>query len=223
MEKKATWAVCLVLVLGSFTWAVLAQDEEPTFVIPENLPELKAPIIVTTCGQSPGALMVKLICDQVGIDCVEADLLTADEMTAECSDFEDVRDFAGVLFVTTGTSLKGMGAAGVDVDSEVSRCLALIDAAKELGMVIIVGQVEGPSRRVDEYDEDSIRAMSPLADLLITRDDVNEDEYFTTLAEQNGIPQIFISDTIDLQILLPLLFQEETSEETEEASGGEDG
>ena len=48
--------------------------------------------------------------------------------------------------------------------------------------------------------------MSPLADLLITRTDANEDGYFTTLAEENEIPQIFIEDTIDLGVLFPLIF-----------------
>lgn len=214
MAKTVVWAVTLALVLSCLAWTALAQEEEPTFVLPENLPELRAPIIVTTCGQSPGALMVKLICDQVGIDCEEIDLLTADELLAECP--EDIKDYAGVLFVTTGTSLKGMGAAGVDVDTEVARCIALVEAAKELGMLIIVGQIEGPSRRVDEYDEASIGAMSPLADLLITRSDINEDGYFTALAEENEIPQIFIDETLDLQILLPLLFPAEAEGEPEE-------
>jgi hypothetical protein len=213
MAKKAAWVVCLALILGCLTWTLLAQEseEEPTFVLPENLPELRAPIIVTTCGQSPGALMVALICDQEDIACEEMDLLTADELLAECP--EDIKDYAGVLFVTTGTSLKGMGAAGVDVDTEVARCIALITAARDLGMIIVVAQIEGPSRRVDEYDEASIRAMSPLADLLITRLDINEDGYFTDLAEELEIPQIFIEETLDLEVLLPLLFPPETEEE----------
>ena len=214
MAKKAVWAVTLALVLSCSAWTALAQEEEPEFVLPENLPELTAPIIVTTCGQSPGALMVKLICDQEGIACEEMDLLTADELLAECP--EDIKDFAGVLFVTTGTSLKGMGAAGIDVDSEVARCIALIAAARDLEMIIIVGQIEGPNRRTDEYDEVSIRAMSPLADLLITRSDINEDGYFTNLAEELEIPQIFIDETLDLQFLLPLLFPAETEGEAEE-------
>jgi hypothetical protein len=196
-------AFSLTAVVGM---TVLAQE----FVLPENLPELNVPILVTTCGQSPGALMVKLICDEVGIPCVEADLITADEFLSECS--EEELDKTGVLFVTTGTSLKGMGAAGIDVDSEVARCTALIAAAKDLGMIIIVGQIEGPSRRVDEYDEASITAMSPLADLLITRSDVNEDGYFTDLAEDLGIPQIFIQETLDLEVLLPMLFPMEQPE-----------
>jgi len=207
MKRTAVWGlVALGFVVGL---VALAQE----FVIPENLPELHRPILVTTCGQSPGALMVKLICDQLGIPCTEGDLLTADEFLSECSG--ETLDKVGVLFVTTGTSLKGMGAAGVEVDTEVARCTALIEAAREQGMIIIVGQIEGPSRRVDEYDEASITAMSPLADLLITRSDVNDDGYFTDLAETLGIPQIFIEETLDLEVLLPILFPAETETPSE--------
>ncbi len=200
MRKTIAWMVSLALVLG-LGLAAVSQE----FVIPEGLPVLVTPILATTCGQSPGALMVELICNEVGLYCEDIDLLTADELAAECP-MDAATQTAGVLFVTTGTSLKGMGAAGVDLDSEISRCTQLIAMAKERGLFVIVGQIEGPSRRVDEYDEASISSMSPLADLLITRSDVDDDGYFTTLAEENGIPQIFINETLDLEALLPLLF-----------------
>ncbi len=199
--KKLTTITAILLLLVVSSLAVVAQE----FDIPENLPILVAPVYVTTCGQSPGALMVGLLLGEAGIAHEQIDLLTADELLAECP-VDTMRDSAGVLIVTTGTSLKGMGAAGVDVDSEVSRCTALIEAAREYGMIIIVAQVEGASRRVDEYDEQTITSMSPLADMLITRVDANDDGYFTTLAEELGLPQIFITDTLDLGILFPLIF-----------------
>ncbi len=192
----------LLAVVCVFVGAAAAQQTVDGFVIPGNLPLLKLPIVVTTCGQGPGALMFDVICDTAGIPCEERELLTVEEFVSECTG-----DTAwNVLVIITGTSLKGMGAAGVDVDSEVKRCLALIEAARELGVTIIVAQIEGPSRRTDEYDEKSIRAMTPEADLLITRSDVNDDGYFTRIAEEKGIPQIFIEKTLDLQKLLPILF-----------------
>jgi hypothetical protein len=148
-------------------------------------------------------MMIKLICDQLGIPCIQSDLLTVDELVALCNGPNPPR----VLFVTTGTSLKGMGAAGVDVDYEVNRCRALVQKARELGLTIIVGQIEGPSRRTDEYDEKSIRAMTPEADLLITRSDINWDGYFTKISEEKGIPQIFINQPLDLLQIFPKIFQ----------------
>lgn len=190
-----------LLVLSGFAWGALAQQ----FVLPDKLPPLVAPIIVTTCGQSPGALMFKLECDVVGIACTENDLLTVTELQAQCDPAQPTQ-WVKVLVITTGTSLKGMGAAGVDVDSEVARCIALIEEAKKQGITVIVAQIEGPGRRVDEYDEKTIASLSPLADLLITRADINGDGYFTNLATEKGIPQIFINETLDLEVLLPLLF-----------------
>jgi hypothetical protein len=201
MRKAAAFGVLLALVL--FGGVSIAWSQE--FVLPENLPALQAPIIVTTCGQSPAALMFALICNDLGIECTEMDTLTVTEFLAECDPSQPTQ-WAKVLVITTGTSLKGMGAAGVDVDSEVARCLGLIEEAKRLGIIVIVAQIEGIARRVDEYDEKSITSMSPLADFLITRADINGDGYFTTLAAENGIPQVFINETLDLERLLPLLF-----------------
>jgi hypothetical protein len=204
---RRMWAV----LLGVLSLALLGLvgagtlGEAPTFQIPEGLPALKAPILTTTCGQAPGAMMVQLICSTMltpPLASENLDTITAAELAEKCAS----GPVYGVLFVTTGTSLKGMGAAGVEIDSEVARCTALIAKAKELGIFVIVGQIEGPSRRTDETDEKSITSLSPLADLLITRSDVNGDGYFTTLAEAKKIPQIFITDTIDLSTLLPLLF-----------------
>lgn len=198
------WDLSLAtLVIGS---ALAAGGQEFGFL--QGMPDLRPPILVTTCGQTPGALILALVCDEVGIACVRQDLVYAGDLAADCPLAAETYH-AGVLFVTTGASVEGMETAGVDVDSEVARCVVLIERAKELGMVVIVGQIEGPPRRVNEYDETSIQAMSPLADLLITRADVNEDGYFTALAEEIGIPQIFIDETLDLRVLLPLLFPSE--------------
>ncbi len=164
MNRLRKCFVVGVLVTAAIGLLAVAAAEEATFVLPENLPPLQTPILVTTCGQSPGALMFTLICNHLGLDCTEMDLLTLAEFQSQCDPSQPTQ-WAKVLVITTGTRLKGMGAAGVDVDSEVARCLGLIAEAKAQGMVVIVAQIEGIARRVDEYDEKSIESMSPLADL----------------------------------------------------------
>ena len=42
-----------------------------------------------------------------------------------------------VLFITTGTSMKGMGAAGTDINDEIARINALIAEAKKQGIYVI--------------------------------------------------------------------------------------
>ena len=71
---------------------------------------------------------------------------------------------------------------------------------------MIVAQVEGASRRVDESDEQSIRAMTPLADVLVTHNQANKDGYFTKTAAEKKIPQIFIDQQLDLLKVFPQIF-----------------
>ena len=124
-----------------------------------EVPSVETPVIITTCGQSPGAVMVKmsLLHSQIA----PAD--TKNDMTAA--------DLAGkgykTLIVTTGTSGKGMGAAGTDVNKEIARCKEIIKAARDEGMVVITAHVEGMARRTDQADQDSIDEIIPLGDAIL--------------------------------------------------------
>jgi hypothetical protein len=100
-----------------------------------------------------------------------------------------------------------MGAAGVSVDQEVRRVLAVIAEARKQNIVVVGVQLEGPPRRVDETDEASIRAVTPQSNLLIVRSDVNGDGYFTKVAKEKEIPLIFIREALDVKYLLPALFK----------------
>ncbi|MDR7520111.1 MAG: DUF6305 family protein, partial [Armatimonadota bacterium] len=166
--------------------------------VPPGTPVLREPAVVTTCGQSPGALMVKVMCDEAKVECVQADLLKPEQLAA--GKFK-------TLIVTMGTSLKGMGAAGVNVDSELRRIRAVLAEARRLKLTVVGVQLEGPSRRTDETDEASIRTVAPESDLLIIRSDVNGDGYFTRVAAEKKIPLILIKEALDVKALLPVLFK----------------
>lgn len=170
---------------------------EAQTAIPKNLPELKTPILITACGQSPGGVYVKVICRQLKLDADLEDLATADVLAKKPYK---------TLIVITGTSLKGMGSAGVELSEEIKRCTDLVKKAKSAGIKVIVAQVEGASRRVDESDEQSIRAMTPLADVLVTHNQANKDGYFTKTAAEKKIPQIFIDQQLDLLKIFPQIF-----------------
>ena len=92
-------AVLTIGVLSSFAFAVEA-------------PKLNGPFIVTTCGQSPGAVMVRMSAMQAKIVANHDNKLTAEKLAATG---------AKTLIVTSGTSMKGMGAAGTSVENEIAR------------------------------------------------------------------------------------------------------
>ena len=141
--------------------------------------KLPGPFLMTTCGQSTGSVMCHMAAVQAGLTSTDEHQLLANE-------------------VTTGTSGKGMGAAGTDVDDEIERCTAVIEAAREQGMLIAVAHIEGMSRRTDANDQASIDAMLPLADVIVCVEDSDSDGLFSTYAEENDIPIIIVPDALSL-------------------------
>ena len=167
-----------------------------------SIPKVELPLIVTTCGQSPGALMVWVLCKQIKLPCDRADLLKVEDLKAKAEEGNPYK----TLIITTGTSMKGMGAAGVDIDFEVARIKAIIEEAKKEGILIIGAHIEGMARRVDATDAASIATVIPQSNLLLIREDSNEDGYFTKAAEELGIPIITFKETLDLTGVFKKLF-----------------
>ena len=150
---------------------------------------LHGPYIMTTCGQSTGSVMLHMIATQNGLTSTDDHSLSVD--TFEPGD-------AQTLIITTGTSGKGMGAAGTDIDVEIERCSAVAEAAKEAGMTVVIAHVEGMSRRTDANDQASIDSMLPYADVIMVVEESDSDGLFTDYATENNIPIIEAADTLSL-------------------------
>ena len=197
-EGLAIFSLVLVLTLGLFLGLSLisfaAQQPE--------IPAVETPLVVTTCGQSPGALMIWVLSKQIKLPCDREDLLTAEDLKAKAEEGNPYK----TLIITTGTSMKGMGAAGVNIDYEVARIEAIIAEAKKEGILIIGAHIEGMARRVDATDAASIATVIPESKLLLIREDSNEDGYFTKAAEEQGIPIITFKETLDLSDIFKQLF-----------------
>jgi hypothetical protein len=146
--------------------------------------------------------MVWVLCKQIKLPCDRADLLKVEDLKAKAEEGNPYK----TLIITTGTSMKGMGAAGVDIDFEVARIKAIIEEAKKEGILIIGAHIEGMARRVDATDAASIATVIPQSNLLLVREDSNEDGYFTKAAEELGIPIITFKETLDLTGVFNKLF-----------------
>jgi hypothetical protein len=169
----------------------------------------EVPILLTSCGQSPGPTMVRLFLNRLGL---EHELL--EQATAQ--DLIDRREggapFKSVI-ILTGASLKGMGAAGTSIREELFRTEALIEEARNQGLTIIGAHVEGMDRRAqgaaagDNSDEQSIDAVMPFADVLVVRADGNEDRRFTVLSQEHGIPLVLFEKNMEMGDAFGSLFQ----------------
>ena len=140
--------------------------------------KLPAPFAINSCGQSPGATMLNVVAGQAGLTSVNDNAMDVSGLPADTK----------TLIITTGTSGKGMGAAGTDVNMELDRCLALAEAAKKAGMLVCCAHVEGMSRRTDANDQASIDGILAIADVVLVIDDSDSDGFFTNYCNTNNLP-----------------------------------
>ena len=145
--------------------------------------KLVAPFAITSCGQSPGATMLNVVAGQAGLTSVNDNAMTAAGLPADTK----------TLIITTGTSGKGMGAAGTDVNMELERCKELAEAAKAAGMLVCCAHVEGMSRRTDANDAASIDGILAIADVVLVIEDSDSDGYFTNYCSANNLPLLKVA------------------------------
>jgi hypothetical protein len=193
MNRRLLTVMALALVL--LAGAAVVQAQTP--------PTAPAPVLLTSCGQSPGPVKLQVFLKRLGIDHEYKTDATAKDLAT--------KRFKSVIIVT-GTSLKGMGAAGVSITDELKRTEALIAEAKKQGIMVIGAHVEGMERRAksaapgDNSDEQSIDTVCPVSRLMIVRKDGDEDGRFTAISKAKKIPLITFERNTDLNGVLKSLF-----------------
>ncbi len=166
------------------------------------------PVLLTSCGQSPGPERVRFFLRRLELEHEFFEQATAQDLIDR---LEAGNPFKSIIIVT-GASLKGMGAAGVSIRDELARTEALIAEAKRQGITIIGAHVEGMARRAqgaapgDNSDELSIDAVCPDSDLMIVRQDGNEDRRFSIISENSDIPLILFEKNMELGDVLRRVF-----------------
>ena len=179
-------------------------------IMPQNMSAQTAeePVILTSCGQSPGPTRLKIFMKRLKMDFEENLLVTAKDLVAA----KDAGKPFKTLIIVTGASLKGMGASGVSIDDELARTEALIAEARKQGMTIIGSHIEGMSRRSqgasagDNSDEQSIDAVCPNSDFMIVKKEGDSDGRFTTISKGKDIPLILFEMNTEISDVLKKVF-----------------
>ena len=166
------------------------------------------PVLLTSCGQSPGPTRIQFFLNRLDLQHEFLDMATLQDL----ADRQAAGNPVKTLIIVTGASLKGMGAAGVSMREELIRTEALIAEAKRQGILIIGAHVEGMARRAqgaaagDNSDEQSIDAVMPFSDLLLVRQDGDEDRRFSIISETSGIPLILFEKNMEMGDVLGRVF-----------------
>ena len=171
--------------------------------------KLEQPVLLTSCGQSPGPLKVKVFFGRLGIEHVFNMQASAADLAAKKKEGKPFKS----LIIVTGASLKGMGAAKVSMEEELDRIKKLIAEARKQGIKVVGSHVEGMERRAqgaapgDNSDEQSIDAVCPQSDLLLVRKDGDEDKRFTAISTGKKIPLVTFEKNMELSDVLKNLYQ----------------
>jgi len=199
LSKSIAKAVLFSFLILSVSSTLLAQQKAI---------KAELPVLVTSCGQSPGPMKLKVFMKRLKFDHVYNLQATAENLIAKKKQGTPFKS----IIIVTGASLKGMGAAGISIEDELERAKGLITEARKQGIMIIGAHIEGMARRAqgaapgDNSDELSIDVVCPNSDLLIIRKDGDEDGRFTTISKDKNIPVIVFEKNMELKNVLTKLY-----------------
>jgi len=194
MMRQRLWIsglIAFTLMLMTGIGSVEAQD-------PDVMGE--TPVLLTSCGQSPGPTFVKLFLGRLNMEHELLEQATPQDLI----DAQEAGNPFKSLIIVTGASLKGMGAAGVSMREELARTEELIAEARRQGMTVIGAHVEGMDRRAqgaapgDNSDEQSIDAVMPNSDVMVVRQDGDEDRRFSIISESQGVPLVLFEKNMEM-------------------------
>jgi hypothetical protein len=200
MIPRRGYRIAAIAVVGLAAAAVA--------VLAQAVPAARAPVVLTSCGQSPGPQQLLFFMRRLGLEHELQERATAANLVERQKAGKPVR----TVVIVTGASLKGMGAAGVSMRDELARTEGLIAEAKRQGVTVVCAHVEGMARRAqgagagDNSDEQSIDAVCPKADLMIVRQDGNADRRFSIIAQSQRVPLLLYEKNMELSDVLKRVF-----------------
>jgi hypothetical protein len=192
-----------------------------------EIPKAKLPVLTTSAGQSPDVTTVNIVLEEAGIKYDYCDVPTVEivdkgvglagkesgpgfhvEVYTDTDKFPEGSPYKTVI-IAIGASLKGMGASGLTVETEVSRLKKIIDNCKKKKIFIIGVHVGGTSKRgaSGSDNERMIDAVAPFADYLVVTTDGNKDGRFDTIAKEKGIPLTQVEYALDLVDIFKQVFK----------------
>ncbi len=171
------WRIALLSAAVSVPSAV---SQEPTSETQDSAAEdtamtFRQPAVVTTVGRADGTI-VRVLCQRANLDATLIEDVTPEDLQG-----------VGTLVIAMGGSVKGLGAAGIDVEEEMARGESVLAAAASAELPVLGVHVGGEARR-GELSDGFCELVVQGADALIVKATGNADGFFTRAAKARGIP-----------------------------------
>ena len=192
-----------------------------------ELPKAQLPVLTTSAGQSTDVFTINIVLEEAGIKYDFSDVPTVDmmkkgvgltgeesrsgfhvEVHTDLDKFPKGTPYKTAIFAI-GATLKGMGASGLTVDTEVARLKSILDYCKKNKIFAIAVHVGGSAMRGSpgSDNERMIDAVAPLADYIVVTEDSNKDGRFNKIAEEKGIPVTQIQYALELVDIFKKIFE----------------
>lgn len=148
-------------------------------------PVFEQPILLTSAGQNAEVQLVSVLAKRAGLTYTLSKLATAAELADKKT-----------LVLSIGASMKGLGAAGLDIKQEKTRIIDLVKAAQDKKIPIFCMHLGGETRRGQLTDE-LITLLIPRSQAVIVVNSGNQDGIFTRLCEEHNIPLVGVNRVVD--------------------------
>jgi hypothetical protein len=163
----------------------------------DSLPRFQQPILITSAGQSADVQIAGVLLKRTGLAATLSKNVTRGELGEN-----------NTLVLVIGVSMKGLGAAGLDLDQEKTRVMDLVKEARKSEIPILCLHLGGEARR-GELTDQMIHTFLPFAQMVIVVKSGNKDGLFTKICADNDIPMLEADRTVDVQKPLKDIFFQE--------------
>ncbi len=177
-EKMKRMEGTALLILFLFLAASVQEKKEA-------LPFFEQPFLITSAGQSAEIQLASILAKKAGIT-------SSLFKQAAAKDLENARTLVLVL----GVSLKGLGAAGLDIVKERARVNSLLEEAQKKNIALLCLHLGGEARR-GELSDDLASACLRQAKMVIVVKAGNKDGFFTRVCQEHNIPLAEVEKTTD--------------------------
>ena len=147
--------------------------------------QFEQPLLITSAGQSAEVQLVAILAKRSNLNYSLAKFAAPEDL-----------DDAKTLVLSLGASLKGLGAAGLDVQQEKDRVAELIEAARSRNIPIVCMHLGGKERR-GSLSDDFISTYLPYARIAIIVKSGNQDGLFSRICGQHDIPLVEVEKTVN--------------------------
>ncbi len=167
-------------------------------------PSFKEPILLTSCGQSADALMMKTLLMRDSLNFEYLPDATAEKVAGK-----------GTILLVLGGSSKGLGAAKISEADELARVQAVVDAATKAEVPVIAIHMGGLNRRGALSDPFNKLGAASAAHIFVVKGG-DDDGFFSKIAAEKKIPIETVATSLDLGPKMKQFFAPEPKAEAQE-------